>query len=163
MYDSKFILFISIISEDKIKSIAIAAAVVGFVLGISTVLLATALLCKAKPRKRTKERVYHQSYQKPRSFRGPRENKGFESASQYHVTRYVIGTIHYLERLVPKNCYVLNLQWQKGPGVIGLSQDVPISSERTFVNTKICLFHASLRILAWLLKPDQPPSSTRTH
>ena len=72
--------------DDKIKPMAIAAAVVAFILGISTILLAVALLCKAKRRHQAKVMVYRQPY-KNDSLRGTRHNTGFESASQYHVKR----------------------------------------------------------------------------
>ena len=65
---------------------AIAAAVVAFILGISVILLAVALLCKAKRRHRAKVLVYRQPY-KNDSLRGTRDNYAFESASQYHVKR----------------------------------------------------------------------------
>lgn len=73
--------------EDKIKPMAIAAAVAAFILGISTVMLATALLCKAKRRKMAKIMVYRQPYNKPQNVRGVHKNGGFESASKYHVKR----------------------------------------------------------------------------
>ena len=79
------------VSVDKIKPMAIAAAVIAFLLGISIILLATALLCKAKRRKRTKVMVYRKPYQNPRA------NNGFESASQYHVKRYDSPVKQYLQ------------------------------------------------------------------
>ena len=72
------------VSEDKIKPMAIAAAVIAFLLGISIILL-------AKRRKRTKVMVYRKPYQNPRA------NNGFESASQYHVKRYDSPVKQYLQ------------------------------------------------------------------
>ncbi|XP_028397738.1 uncharacterized protein LOC114521473 [Dendronephthya gigantea] len=74
--------------DDKIIPMAIGAAVVAFILGISVILLAVALLCKAKRRHRTKVMVYRQPYRKTDSVKGGiRDNAGFESARQYHVKR----------------------------------------------------------------------------
>ena len=72
--------------DEKIKPMAIAAAAVAFILGISTILLAVALLCKAQRRNKAKVMVYRQPYNND-SVRGTRQNNGFESASQYHVKR----------------------------------------------------------------------------
>ena len=67
---------------------AIAATVIAFVFGITVVLVTTALLCKAKRRRRAKVMVYRKPYEKRRPHYGPtHENAGFESATQYFVKR----------------------------------------------------------------------------
>lgn len=64
---------------------AFAAAAAAVVLGISIILLAVALLCKAKRRHQTKVILYRKPYP-DEHLRETKFNGGFESAS-YHVKR----------------------------------------------------------------------------